>query len=318
MSAIGKKLSAGIIVLSITAACSLYAQETSFNISSGALQEGSLTDGFIETSISDLLGIRVNFNEKTDYETVRVPGTDLSTQYNESSRQEIDMLFPIADLSLQYLKSAYLGLNVVRITEKSSATFVIVDDLGEFGTDYRTVRKTIFLSPRIGFAFIGSFPERRAEKTPVVFDYKGFLSPVYFFTIDQNMSYQYTDHADAPDPLTLTNSMTKWASPYIKHKLIVKIGNSFRLEAQHSYQFLPYKSMQLTQQGDDVEVIDDPTHINTLTINGDITIPIGDSFSVDMGIGYDLNWLYRTSEVFVEAKSALNGHPYLRIGSSLL
>lgn len=311
------KFAVSVYILMCILVTDLFSQDTSYNLTTGALQAGSLTEGFFETNIKNLTKVRVNFFENSYHSIEKVPETDLSTQYNEKSRREIDILFPVS--FIPFLQSTYLGLNIVNIREESTATFVMIDDIGEFGTDYYNSRETTFFSPRIALSF-----ERNSERNDSSINlfgltYNALISPFYFFLIDQDMFFNYTDHKDALDPIQLTNSITRFASPYIKHSLTLGFSSIVQFEIQHSYQFLPYKTIQLTSLEDDLIIIDDPTHINMLRIAGDFIISLGGDFSINAGIGYDWNWMHRTSgEIDDIEKKTIVGIPYLRIGSSLL
>ncbi|SRR6056297_370627 len=296
---------------------SLLAQKTNYDFATGALQEGSLTDGFIETAFGNFGGVRINFLEQTTHDVLKVPGADvqLSTQYDETSRREIDLLIPFSNIPLPALRSAYAGLSVIRIKEESTATFVIVDELGEFGTDYTHSRDTVFYSPRIGATFEGDIANIGSSSLHT--RYTLTLSPVYYFTIDQKMDFHYTDHELAPEPIKKNNNVSDWALPYLNQDLNMRIGSYLRLNLQHAYQFLPYKSIQLTSDGTDVEVVDDPTHMNSLRVNGDLTLPVGSSVSLNIGLGYQWNWTYRTADwVSKDGRTDLATVPYVRIGSS--
>lgn len=295
-----------------------YSQETKYDFATGALQEGSLIDGFIETGIGEFGGVRVNFFEQTTHDLVEVPGegVQLSTQYNETSRQKIDLLYPFSINSLLGLKSLYIGLSIVRINEENTATFVVVDGLGEYGTDYIHTRETFFYSPRVGAAFDGHL--LTIANQPVDANYTVTLSPFYYFTIRQKMNYEYTDLESALDPLAITNNVDNWASPYLNQDLNLRIGDYFRMNLQHTYQFLPYKSIQLAMDGISLEVKDDPTHMNALRLNGDVTLPISGLFTFNIGFGYQWSWLYRTADwLSGDARTSFVSRPYLRIGSSL-
>lgn len=288
----------------------LFSFSGSFDFSTTAQEGGSLTQGYVEAELWSGLGGRINFLEQKTVSGEQVPDTEFSTQFNETVRREIDTLYPV-NLPWNFVRSAYIGLSIIVINEDQLATYVVLDEIGEFGTEYSNIRSTSFFSPRIGFSMGESVD---LGFLPIGLRYNFNISPIYFFNMEQTMTFDTVDFGHEEYP----NSLAKWAAPYLDHKLSINISGLFRLSAYHSYMFIPYSTLQLAEDGYTVIEVDDPSHLNTLRINFDLTIPFFDLLTFNIGAGNQWSFVYRSSDAVPESgRSVTKSQPYIRIGTSL-
>ncbi|GAB6091085.1 hypothetical protein [Spirochaeta dissipatitropha] len=282
---------------------------TVFDFSSSLFQEGSLIVGYFERPLSERLGLGVNVYEQTQYSDSLVPGAELSTQFNEFQRKETEIFLPFYLSAGLLFDSITLSLNYISITETNKATFVLVDEIGEFGTDYLNQRTTRFISPRIGFT--ASVGGGRADLR-----YSAQVSPFYYFILNQQVSYTYSDHEDSLEDLQLDNRMSSFAAPYISQNIRIRAGRFIRLTADHSYQYLPYRNIQLDNTGLDVMIADDPVHLHGIRLVADIGIPIQNILTINLGIGQRMNIQLR-NHLPPENRIHVTREPYFSLGFAL-
>lgn len=305
----GRSVRLPLWILFLLLPAQLFAFSGSFDFATTAEEGGSLTHGHVEAELWPGLGGRINFLEQKTVSGERVPGTEFSTQFNETVRREIDSLYPIR-LPLGFPRSAYVGLSIVVIDEEQLATYVVVDGIGEFGTEYTNTRTTRFFSPRIGFSMGETFG---AGFAAIGVRYNFNISPIYRFRMEQKMTFDTVDFGEEVYPA----KSAKWSSPYLDHELSIRFAGLLRSMASHSYMFIPYTSLQLAEDGYTVVAVDDPTHLNTLRINFDLTLPFFDLLSFNIGVGNQWSFVHRSSDAVPgDQSSVTKSRLYFRIGTS--
>lgn len=281
-----------------------------FDISTSPQEDGYLTEGHVQMNVTESWAARVDYRDRLRYADEEVDGTELSVLTTRTARREVDLAAVWTPKDPAAVDSIYAGLVWVSIGESQDGTWVQTDSQGEYGTQYANRRDGTFFAPTVGGTFQVSMPE-----IPMILDYDVTLSPVYLFLMNQEMVYTTVDNGREEYP----NDLTTVASPYLEHAGSVQISRFVRLGFHHTYQFLPFETFQVGDDGYTPEVVSDPTHTNTLNVGGDITVPLGGDLSFTIGGAFRWSWVMRTGATVPEAERLTTAQEsYLRVGARLV
>lgn len=306
-----------IAIISITVAIgilvsagTLNAQQPRFDVATSPQEDGYVTDGFFEMGVAGPIGVRVNYLNRLSYITDRVAETELSTDALRVDRTEGAFFVTYSPRTMTVLDSFYAGVSYVRIDETQDSTYILIDEIGEYGTEYRNARDAKFISPRLG----GVFHFQLLPKPVVELRYTAKISPVYYFMMEQEMTLE---NVGFPKD-TYTNAPSAWASPYLDQEITLRLSRWARVVAYHSYLYLPFETLVLAENGFDMVPADDPTTMSNLRLNGEFTIPLGESVSFNLGFGYSWSWTRQTADRIPDDEQlTTNGEGYLRVGASM-
>jgi len=303
-------LSVFVLITGIGYSPWLFAESLSFDFATTAQENGTLTDGYVSLPLSETIGLRVDFLEDSGYDAESVDGTRFSTSFAKDVRREANIVISKTGIRLPLLRSVFAGLSWISLDESQTATWVQIDSIGEYGTDYSNDRDSTFYSPRVGFSAGGT-----AERSSLLlgFRYTLNLSPVYLLAMNQVMAFDTEDGGTEK----FENQFTRWSAPYLNHQVELRITRYLRLLGYHSYLYLDYTTLQVAKDGFSIETVDDPVHSNTLRMSADITLPISDSVQFNAGFGYEWSYVRRDNKEVADDSSVLEERPYLRIGASV-
>jgi len=243
-----------------------------------------------------------------------VAGTELSTQFSKNTRRQIDLLFShVLPDRWDIFGTIYGGISFIQFSENQKSTYVVVDTVGEYGTDYAQDRTSSFFSPRVGLKLNNISGSKQRLLSSL--NYELTFSPVYYIIMNQKLTYNTVDGNEDE----YTNELYRWSSPYIDHRLEIRVNKYLRTSIYHSFMYLSYSTLQLADNGWDVYAVDDPTYINVLRVNFDFTMPLGEIVTFNIGAGYQWTYTRRTSNRIPESlNKTTTKNPYIRIGSTLL
>ena len=256
-----------VCLLLMMFSANIFSQDASFNLSVEPEESGSLVVGNANIRWnSNFYSIFNLFWNKSSDTSSAIPRFGTSIQTQDVERMQLDLLpitmtFPVNGLTLELSG----GGSVVNMDENVSALMkdtggILLNPPGQYAA-YSSKRHALIISPRIGIAVAG------VNIAIVKLYYTGFISPIYFLSLNQEVSYDFLDSPSA-------NSITRWSSPYIDQSLSMEIYSFFRIAIEHSFQRLDFQSMDWENTGTRLVGVDDVQNINELRLGIELLLPV--------------------------------------------
>lgn len=259
-----------IIILMLVALLgnNLFALNLSYDINVIPTEEGIGTQNSLLLNWNQDYSSRINFrnsNKETLYLSIENYGEN-SIQVDSNTNIHIDIL-PIEkdlEINLKNFKATYsFGINYINIKEKQNA---VIDDINGFLdspsgqiVSFHNERDASLISPRAGLIL---------QYTPlekIKINYTGFLSPIYYITLSQNINYSFLTNS-------CNNSIKRWSSPYFEYSLNIQYDNWIRAAFYHTYQRLDFQTMDWNIAGDSLVGVDDIQIIQSLRMGIEVIL----------------------------------------------
>jgi len=299
-----------VLALAVALTAPIVAQQPGFDVSTSPQGDGYVTEGSFKTGLTQTLGVRGSYLNRLSYDSSGVAGTELSTDAVRVDRTEAAAFLSFFVKNSSFVDSIYGGISYVSIEEAQDSTYVQVDSGGEWGTEYHNMRDAFFVSPRFGAVVVVSVLGNPA----IDLRYTVNISPLYYFSMDQTLTLENVGYPKD----TYTNSPRTFGSPYIDQEIVLRLSRWIRVVAYHSLLHLPFETLVLAENGHDMEPAPDPTTMNNLRLNGDFSIPLGESISFNLGAGYSWSWTYQGGDhVSENSRLTTVGAGYFRVGASM-
>lgn len=255
------------LALSATVSVSAFAIDASFNLVVDPEENGSSIAGNINCNWDGKFRSLLNLSLRTEMSTINsMPGFGTAIQSTETQTSQLDILplaleVPIGDLQIEIST----GASGIFLNERVSALFndkdgLLLDPAGQY-VAYSNRRNATIFSPRIGIAVSGF------KIASLRFLYKGFVSPIYFISMDQTMTYDFL-------AIPSTNHHSRWSSPYMEQELAVDFLGFGRAVIEHSWQRLDFQTLDWNSNGDGLLGVDDIQSISELRLGIELLLPI--------------------------------------------
>lgn len=289
-----KKLLVYFMILSLS--IPLFAEKGKFHFDVGAEPEknGSATAGMLQYDWSDDWASRLDIRYITHVDThdnqegySNVAGTSKYQSF------EIDILPAVYMFGKTFADSNYFSISAgfsYQFTHQDDFkgmfdTNGIMLDEGDEGKYFtmKNERSVNLFAPRLGFTT--NIP----LNSIIAFNFEGFVHPVYYILLFQDMGY-HSDQTSTPFDYSGTNKFYGLSSPYLDSKLSFDIFRIVRIMTRFTYQKLVFEQMGWNTNYDGLEGKSDTQDITSWRIGAELLSWNKEHARIRAGVYYVHEW----------------------------